>query len=134
MSDGECDRILVVDDDHEVREAIAEVLADYGYVITTASNGREALARLHAGERPKVILLDLMMPFMDGFQFRAVQKAQPDLSDIPVVVLTAHHDVSNVAARLGVAAGLRKPFELTTLLETLDRVCGPRPGSSASPS
>ena len=134
MTADPCDKVLVVDDDRDVREALVDLLADGGYTATCASNGQEAIERLRRGDRPDVILLDLMMPVMDGFQFREAQTADPALNDIPVVLLSAHADVPAVASSMGVAAGLRKPFAVDKLLETLDRVCGPRPGSSAPPS
>ena len=127
MADGDCERVLVVEDNPEVREAIVDLLDDSGYQTSTAANGREAIDRLLAGERPNVILLDLMMPVMDGFQFRAAQRAEPELMNIPIVVLSAHINACRVAQVLGAAAGLQKPFKMTELVETLDRVCGPRP-------
>src|SRR5262245_23155992 len=81
--------VLVVDDDEEIRNALTEFLSDEGYGVVSASNGREALASLREGVHPSVILLDLMMPVMDGWDFRAEQLRDPGLRDIPVVVITA---------------------------------------------
>src|SRR5205814_8831977 len=86
-----CPRILVVDDDPDIRDSLREVLEDEGYDVSCVGNGREALDHLKAASpRPCVILLDLMMPVMDGWQFRREQKKlEPELANIPLVVITA---------------------------------------------
>src|ERR1700733_13792148 len=81
--------VLVVDDDHDIRGTLSQVLEDEGYSTAAASDGREALRLLRAGLRPCIIFLDLSMPGMDGWDFRADQMADPDLRTIPVVVITA---------------------------------------------
>src|SRR5262249_39532313 len=81
--------VLIVDDDDDLRAAIAEVLVEDGYDVGHAGNGAEALNYLHTQPRPDLILLDLMMPVMDGREFRCEQRRDPRLADIPVVVLTA---------------------------------------------
>jgi CheY-like chemotaxis protein len=82
--------LLVVDDDPAIRETLADLLQDEGYVVMTAINGKEALTRLRAGSaRPCVILLDLMMPVMSGAEFYAEMRSDPALADIPVVVISA---------------------------------------------
>ena len=114
-------RVLVVEDDDELRIALHDSLVAEGYDVATASNGREALEVLRHGHRPAVILLDLMMPVMNGWQFIAAQKDDPLLAPIPVVVLSAvGSHVQNVAP-LDVAAFMRKPFELDALLKTIER-------------
>ena len=116
-------RVLVVDDEHDIQEAVAEVLADQDFRAITASNGREALKRLHAMDgKPCAILLDLTMPVMNGFQFRAAQQADPALQGIPVVVLTARFQAADVT-ELGAAAFVRKPFDPQALLATLNAAC-----------
>jgi CheY-like chemotaxis protein len=82
-------RVLIIDDDRDTREALGELLADEGFVIEAAWNGAEALKRLRAGFRPHVIILDLMMPVMDGLAFRAEQKQDPEFAGIPVIGVTA---------------------------------------------
>jgi CheY-like chemotaxis protein len=116
--------VLVVDDDEGVREAVAEVLADVGYIVATAANGQLALDWLRSHPPPALILLDLMMPVMDGQQFRAAQVADPALRGIPVVVITAGGDRSLQAA-MATEGWLHKPIELDVLLETLATWCGP---------
>jgi CheY-like chemotaxis protein len=106
--------VLIVEDDADVREMIATTLELEGAAVVTAANGLEAyhLARLH---QPRLIVLDLMMPVMTGEQFRKVQLAHHALRDIPVVVLSAHHDAPHIAARMDVAACLRKPIDIEEL-------------------
>jgi CheY-like chemotaxis protein len=119
--------VMVVEDDNDVRESLAEVLADHEYEALPAANGREALDRLRAAPvRPCVILLDIMMPVMDGFEFRTQQLADAALSSIPVIVLTAHADAAQAASDMHAIGALRKPVHLDVLLEAIDRVCRQR--------
>jgi two-component system, chemotaxis family, chemotaxis protein CheY len=113
--------VLLVEDDYDVRETIAEVLADEGYDVVTAVDGQDALDKLRAGARPFAILLDLMMAGMNGFQFRAEQRADPALAAIPVIVLTADRQVDDKARELGADAYVRKPTQLENLLAVLAR-------------
>jgi CheY-like chemotaxis protein len=107
-----------------VREALLEVLQDNAYEAVSAGNGHEALECLQiATTRPCVILLDVMMPIMDGWAFRAVQASDPALRSIPVVVLTAHASAPRVAKDMDAAGFLRKPVKLDTLLATVHRFC-----------
>jgi CheY-like chemotaxis protein len=118
--------VLVVEDDAAVRESIAEILEDNGYIPVPAANGREALDRLRALEdKPCLILLDIMMPVMDGREFRSHQQSDPELGDIPVIVLSAHANVEDTARAMDVTAALRKPIELDTLLAVLQQHCDP---------
>ena len=112
--------VLVVDDDEGIREAMGAVLVDEGHRVFTAANGREAMDRLQGGLRPALILLDLMMPVMDGRQFRAAQLADSRLRQIPVVVITAGGD-SGPRREMAVQAWLPKPIELDRLLEEVDK-------------
>jgi CheY-like chemotaxis protein len=120
-----CRSILVVDDDPDIREAISNALSDEGYQVTGASNGREALAQLRGQTRPSLILLDMMMPEMDGWRFRLELKKLPELASIPVVILSAHGNVRDAALALGAADYLRKPLRLDSLLEIAERYCRP---------
>jgi CheY-like chemotaxis protein len=120
-----CRSILVVDDDPDIREAISSALSDEGYQVTGASNGREALAQLRGQTRPSLILLDMMMPEMDGWRFRLELKKLPELASIPVVILSAHGNVRDAALALGAADYLRKPLRLDSLLEIAERYCRP---------
>ncbi len=115
-------RLLVVEDDPDVRAAMCEALGELGYLVDEASNGLEALEHLRAGRRPSAILLDLMMPVMDGWTFRGVQRGDPTLSGIPVVVLSASIPPGWKVTDLQVEALLEKPFGLDRLVETLEGV------------
>ena len=117
-------RVLVVDDDTEIRETIVEVLEDAGYTAVGAADGVEALAQLRdPRDQWCVVLLDLMMPNMDGRTFRAEQLQDPALSPIPVVIVSAMNDVADAADQLGVAAHVTKPVPLARLVELVDRFC-----------
>ncbi len=112
--------VLVVDDDPDICEVIQTVLEVHGYRVVTARDGVDALEQLRAGERPSMIILDLMMPRMNGLQFRDEQTRDPALRAIPVLVLTGDGRADAKAAALGVE-GLRKPVELATLLDAVRR-------------
>jgi CheY-like chemotaxis protein len=117
-------RVLVVDDEEMIRESLVEILADSGYEPVPAVDGRDALAKLKAGDpRPCVILLDLMMPGMDGWSFREQQREDPELAPIPVIVLSAHPDLAANARDLDVADYLAKPLRVATLLERVRHHC-----------
>jgi CheY-like chemotaxis protein len=116
-------RILLIEDERDTREAVESLLRLYGFEVETAKNGREALAALSDGPLPCVIVLDLMMPDMDGREFREHQLNDPRWAAIPVVVHSGHCDVPAVAAQLGVTAFLVKPISVDALLGVIDRVC-----------
>jgi CheY-like chemotaxis protein len=111
--------ILVVDDDVDIRDAITVVLQGEGYRVASAANGRDALDYLHRAEPPDLVLLDLMMPVMDGWQFRREQKRDPALASIPVVVISS----AGSAPALGAAEFLQKPVAFDQLLRTVRRYC-----------
>lgn len=127
--------VLVVDDDTPIRTTIAEILGDEGYAVREAANGAAALAVLRTeSDTPGLILLDLRMPVMDGFDFRARQLEDPALASIPVVVLSADSDVFAKAATLKTKAVLRKPIDLQALIDFGGKVLlvapKPRPATS----
>jgi CheY-like chemotaxis protein len=109
--------VLIVEDDHDIREVMRLLLESNGYVVVTAANGEEALLALRSGNKPCLILLDLMMPKMDGFQFRRDQLRDPTLARIPVAVYSGHYDPTEYAPFLRAAAYLHKPIETETLLK-----------------
>jgi CheY-like chemotaxis protein len=113
--------VLIVEDDDDLREMMAQLLSIEGFDTTTVANGREALEYLHAARKPDVILLDLMMPVMDGWEFRRQQKADPELAPVPVIVLSAL-DQSR-AAGVDAAAFLKKPLDFDRLLELVRAHC-----------
>jgi CheY-like chemotaxis protein len=114
--------ILVVDDDLEVREAIADLLGDAGHTIVMARNGREALDALAAGPLPCLILLDMMMPVMDGYEFLERRAQDPTLAAIPVAVLTAQRapDLARIGKDVRV---FTKPISLKELVSAVDEYC-----------
>ena len=116
--------VLIVEDDLDIREALSQVLEFEGYPVATAVNGEEALKYLANSEPPGLILLDLMMPVMDGWQFRLEQKKHPEWSQIPVVIVSADGQVGQKAASIGASGYLKKPVELDTLLDTVAQYCG----------
>lgn len=113
-------RVLVVEDDAALRETVAEILADAGYAVSSAGNGREALAEA-AVRHPDLILLDLMMPTMNGWQFRAAQQKLPGLAAVPVIVMSACSDLEGESDLGAVAASFSKPFDVAALLEGIRR-------------
>jgi CheY-like chemotaxis protein len=114
--------VLLVEDDEDIRSSIAEVLADEGFDVVGAADGDEALRYLRAAaELPRLILLDLMMPVMDGWAFRAAQLDDERLAKIPVVILSAAADVRRHAAQLRVNEYLVKPLDVPLLLNTIER-------------
>jgi CheY-like chemotaxis protein len=120
----EMHRVLVVEDDTEIRETMVEVLADAGYHAVGARDGADALAQLRGPEdRWCLVLLDMMMPNMDGRTFRAEQLRDPALSPIPVIIVSAMTDVDTTAEELQVAAHLTKPVPLEDLVQVVDRFC-----------
>ena len=123
--------VLVVDDHADVVEAIGLYLKFHGHDAVTATDGNEALTLLRQGLRPCVIVLDLMMPGMDGFAFRAQQLADSNLADIPVIVCSAAYDAGPAAARLHASAFLPKPTQMGALLQLIREYCKSPPlGSS----
>jgi CheY-like chemotaxis protein len=117
--------VLVVDDDFDLRSLLVDILEQEGYQAVPAVHGGKALELLRDGLRPSLILLDMMMPVMDGWTFRAEQRGDPDLSDIPVVVFSAFTDVKTTAEELEAADGLAKPLRLEELLSVIEKHAGP---------
>ena len=116
--------ILVVEDDADIRELVAMILEDQGYEVQVAEHGADALTKLRSvGEKPCLILLDLMMPIMDGWSFCEEKERDPSLSEIPVVVVSAveRSDARNASVRS--AGHLPKPVDMTTLLQTVALHC-----------
>jgi CheY-like chemotaxis protein len=115
--------LLVVDDHDDSRELLVAMLGALGFDTRTAATGRQALAAARE-EVPRLILLDLMMPDMDGVVFRTVQERDPTLADLPVLIVSAHPDAESIARRLGAAGVLRKPVSLAELKSVIQRLCG----------
>lgn len=112
--------ILVIEDDSDIRETLRQILEVQGYQVTTASHGREGLEALEHGLRPNLILLDLMMPVMNGWEFLTVRKERDELTQIPIVILSA---VRNPEQQSGLAGYpfVKKPLDLDVLLNTVEQ-------------
>jgi CheY-like chemotaxis protein len=119
--------VLIADDDSGIRAMLAETLEDEGYQVVTAANGRDALAYLRRGPLPQLILLDLMMPLMTGWDVLHELTRHPILGQIPVVILSATDAAEQTAMTYHVAACLPKPVEFDSLLQVVERYCQPKP-------
>jgi CheY-like chemotaxis protein len=109
--------ILIVEDDDDIRVALAEMLALKGYQVRAAANGAEALEALHAEPPPSLIVLDLMMPVMDGWQLRIEMLKEQALTEIPIIVISGAAGAQTAARALGAVGCLTKPFKFQPLLE-----------------
>jgi CheY-like chemotaxis protein len=114
-------RILVVEDDDDIRDTLREVLAAEGYEVDVAKDGFDAFGKLQAAEHASVVLLDMMMPRMDGETFLATLKSHPELAGIHVIVISGNARARDRAQELSAAACLVKPFELDDLLGVVHR-------------
>lgn len=116
-------QILIVEDDAPIREELAAILVQDGYDVATAGDGRDALERLHWGLRPSVILLDLRMGVMTGWEFRSQQKKDSSIADIPVIAMTTGRwkpdDLNDFSEHIA------KPIDLPALRDLLARYCEP---------
>ena len=116
-------RLLLVEDNELALEILTFVLRSRGYIVSSAANGQEALWRLRAGPAPDCIVLDLRLPGMDGWQFRASQLADPALAGIPVLLLSGQPGLPQEAAALGAAGYLQKPVGDADLVAAVERCC-----------
>ena len=116
-------KILVVEDDSDVREAMAVMLDTAGYSVVEAEHGREALDRLRSGSGFGLILLDLFMPEMNGWAFLVEHARDPELATVPIVVMSADPDAARRAKEPGVVARLVKPIEFDRLLDIVRQYC-----------
>lgn len=112
--------ILLIEDDRDILEVLKDLLESEGYQVTAVENGQEAFNFLNfASELPDLILVDLMMPVMDGFRFRELQRTHERFKRIPVVVMSADGQIEPKKERLGVDAFLKKPLDLELFLNTI---------------
>ena len=117
------DVLLVVEDDEDLREELAFLLGHRGYEVITAENGREGLERIGEVGRPCMVILDLVMPEMDGYAFRAALLERPELADIPVVLCSGVDGLRQEAASLEVTGYLTKPLDLDALYRIVGANC-----------
>jgi CheY-like chemotaxis protein len=114
-------QVLIVEDDDSAREALSDCLEMEGFRVAAACNGKEALDYLRSAHLPKVILLDLYMPVMTGWEFREAQKKDAAIADIPVVVVTAFG--SGMTKRIDANVIMHKPLDLDRLLTVIREYC-----------
>lgn len=127
--------VLVVDDDRDLREALCSALGDSGFSAIGCGDGRQALEYLKSGEaKPALILLDWMMPVMSGGEFLEAQAKDPEISEIPVVVISAHVKADLFGVSLGIQTLLRKPFPLGELIGEVEKYASRADQRSPSPS
>jgi CheY-like chemotaxis protein len=117
--------ILIVEDDFMLRSSLAELLRGEGYRVESCANGADALLRLQLPPQPSVILLDIMLPYMDGVAFREAQLASPAMAGIPVIVITAVGVDKDVAVGLRFERTFYKPLDIPKLLTAIAELCGP---------
>ena len=116
--------IFIVEDSKEIQNLIGDLYSNKGYKLECASNGLEALEKLRVfDELPSLILLDIGMPLMDGFQFRKEQEKDSILTEIPVIVLTGDVDAEAQSIRMGAHGHLQKPFSAGNLYSVVDKYC-----------
>jgi CheY-like chemotaxis protein len=119
--------ILIVEDERDIRETVVDAFCCEGYRALGAAHGGEALELLRAADpKPALILLDLMMPFMNGAEFRQQQLADPAIADIPVVIWSADANAGARCAELRAAGYLKKPARLRTIIDTAQRLLSSR--------
>ena len=118
--------VMVVDDDQDISDILSEILTRAGHSVVTARNGVEALEKLKS-VRPALILLDLNMPVMDGFEFRRLQRLDPAVAQVPTVIMSALYQMRERIAHLGVDDALEKPIALERLLQVVEHFCGSAP-------
>jgi len=114
--------ILIIEDDEDIRSGMAEILREEGYEVATAADGRAALSWLRTGNDASLILLDLMMPGMNGWQFRSEQLRDPLIASIPVVVISGS-ETDQETASLNAVGVLIKPLNLEQLFGAAERYC-----------
>lgn len=127
-------RLLVVDDDDDLRESLELLLARRGYEVETAADGQEALERLRRDDPPCLILLDLMMPRMDGWQLRAELAKDQRLAEVPLVLLSGAQDIADEARSLAADDYLVKPVDLRRVYALADEYCSRQTHSGADAS
>ncbi len=111
--------ILLVEDDFVLRSSLSELLGNEGFRVESCADGREAYHRLHRQPKPDLMILDIMLPYLDGFELRALQRKSPLIANIPVVVISAYDLDPQSVAELGLAPPFRKPLDVDGLLSRI---------------
>jgi CheY-like chemotaxis protein len=112
--------VLVIDDDAEIRQALTEILEDENYSVSAASNGKEAIDMVSRGPCPDVILLDVMMPVMDGWHFLSARLAHPRLVEVPIIIISAGIEAEREAKKVGVFEVAKKPLHVDDLIRRIE--------------
>jgi CheY-like chemotaxis protein len=115
--------VLVVEDDDDTREMLGVLLSAHGYEVMAAANGQEALDAMRR-RRPCIVVLDMQMPVMTGWEFRRQQTADPELSDVPVICFTAFVEPAEIMRRLGLHCIAKGPGSLDKVVHEVDVACG----------
>ncbi len=118
-----CKTVFIVEDDSSIRETLQQVIEYLGFKVVTANNGQEGLEKLATIERPCLILLDLMMPVMDGWQFLQAKREQDIITTIPVVIVSAYFHARNNQLPEGVKSIIKKPVNIDMLIEQVTEYC-----------
>jgi CheY-like chemotaxis protein len=116
--------ILLVEDDFVLRSSLSELLAEEGFRVECCADGRDAFRRLHEPPKPNLILLDIMLPHLDGFEFRALQRKVPGFANIPVVVMSAYNLDRVTLAELDLPLAFHKPLDVDRLVSTMRDLTG----------
>jgi CheY-like chemotaxis protein len=119
--------ILLVEDDFVLRMSLSELLMAEGFRVESCADGRDAYRRLHMQPRPDVILLDIMLPHLDGLELRALQRKSGAMASIPVIVITAYDLSDTNAEELGLSTRFSKPIDTERLLAALRDIVRPAP-------
>lgn len=122
---GRCSKgpVLIVDDDEDIRQILADILRSEGYDTALAADGKEALEYLERHTPPCAILLDLMMPVMDGWEFSRLARMDPRFVSIPIVVMSAHVNARQASSTLSAYSFLEKPLDMDRLLGLVQKMC-----------
>lgn len=120
VTEPRCKSILVVEDDDDIRSALVDLLESEGYVAQSAVNGKDALERLESTEKPCLVLLDMMMPIMNGREFLDVVMKDSNLAPIPVLIVSAVADKANTEGSVGF---LKKPIDIEVVLNVVSQYC-----------
>lgn len=117
-------KVLIVEDSLEIQDSLREILELESYHVNVANNGQEAMDYLEsASDLPQVILLDLRMPIMNGYQFRKLQTEDPRFNQVPVIMMTADHNATTRSEYTSANAFLRKPLDMEVFLNTVEKFC-----------
>jgi len=117
--------ILLIEDDFVLRSSLTELLEEEGFRVECCADGRDGFRRLHQSPIPNIILLDVMLPHLDGFEFRALQRRVPTFANIPVIVMSAYHLDRATLDELELPLAFRKPLDVAQLVTTMRELSAP---------